>query len=326
MKDGVVLVLRDPLVHDEPPREAVLTIGNFDGVHLGHQNILAHVVERARELSVPATAMTFDPHPVKVLRPKDAPRLLTTLGQKLELLERHGIEVALVVPFTHRLRRMAAAEFVRRVLLERLAVREVYIGESFRFGADREGNVEVLQSMGADAGFTAHGMPSVQHGSEIVSSTRVRRLVAHGRVEEAAHLLGRALFADGRVFRGERLGRRLGFPTLNTQLENELFPARGVYITAVFIPSFGKTFPAVTNIGVRPTVYENYATTVESHLLDFSADVYHEDVRLFFLQRLRDERVFASPMALVAQIRRDVLLARSWFEAHPLASLELVTP
>ncbi|MCG6963070.1 MAG: bifunctional riboflavin kinase/FAD synthetase [Acidobacteria bacterium] len=326
MKGGIVLVLRDPLANDEPPRETVLTIGNFDGVHLGHQNILSKVVERAHQLSTPATAMTFDPHPAKVLRPKDAPRLLTTLGQKLELLGRYGVEVALVVPFTHRLRRMAASEFVRRALVDRLAVREVYIGEGFRFGADREGNVELLQSMGAETGFSAHGMPSVQDGAEAVSSTRVRRLVAHGRVDEAGRLLGRVLYADGRVFRGERLGRRLGFPTLNTQLENELFPARGVYITAVFIPSFGRTFPAVTNIGVRPTVYENYSTTVESHLLDFSADVYHEDVRLFFLQRLRDERVFSSPMALVAQIRRDVELARAWFDAHPLSSRELVTP
>jgi riboflavin kinase / FMN adenylyltransferase len=321
-----VLVLRDPLVSDEPPREAVLTIGNFDGVHLGHQDILRQVVERAQRMGVAATAMTFDPHPLKVLRPKDAPRLLTTLSQKLELLGRYGIDVALVVPFTHRLRRMAAADFVRRVLVERLAVREVFIGEGFRFGADREGTVELLRSMEAAGGYSAHGIRPVRRDAEAVSSTRIRRLVAHGRVEEAGSLLGRPLFVDGQVFRGERLGRKLGFPTLNTQVENELFPARGVYITAVFIPSFERTFPAVTNIGVRPTVYENYSTTVESHIIDFTADVYHESVRLSFLQRLRDERVFSSPMALVAQIRRDVVLARAWFEAHPLSSMELVTP
>ncbi len=319
-------VLLDPLVNDEPPRGAVLTIGNFDGVHLGHQELLRLVVERAGELGVTPAAVTFDPHPLKVLHPEAAPRLLTTLPQRLQLLERHGAAAALVLPFTQHLARMPAHTFVERVLVERFQVRELFVGSGFRFGADREGNVDLLAAMGREHGFEAIGVPAVMEGGEPVSSTRVRRLVAHGEVEGAWRLLGRPLFVDGQVFTGERLGRRLGFPTLNTALENELYPAHGVYVTAVHIPSFGRTFPAVTNIGVRPTVYENYTTTVESHLLDFTADVYREKVRIFFLARLREEKVFSSTMALVAQIRRDVEATRLWFLGHPLEGLDLVLP
>lgn len=319
-------ILRDPLANDEPPRGAVLTIGNYDGVHLGHQAIIRRVTARGDELGVPTAAMTFHPHPMKVLQPARAPRLMTTAEQRMELLARYGLDAALVVPFTHRLARMEAADFVRSVLVERLAVREIFIGEGFRFGADRRGTVELLRSMGADAGFEAHGVPAVEVDGEVVSSTRIRRLISRGKVEEASRLIGRPLFVDGRVFKGERLGRKLGFPTLNTDIVNEQYPAHGVYVTVVFIPSFGRRFAAVTNIGVRPTVYENYATTVESHLIDFSADVYKEDVRLFFLKRLRDERVFGSPMALVAQIRRDVEAARLFFSANPPDTLDLVHP
>lgn len=319
-------VLWDPLGRDDPPRGSVLTVGNFDGVHLGHQEILRTVVERAGKLDVPAAAMTFDPHPVKVLRPQEAPRLLTTMPQRLQLLARTGLDTTLVMPFVRELARMRAEEFVRRILVDRLAIREVHIGANFRFGADREGTVDLLRAMGRELGFEANGVPPVMVEGEVVSSTRVRRAVAHGRVEEAWRLLGRPLFVDGNVFRGERLGRKLGFPTLNIAVENELFPAHGVYITVVHIPSFGRSFPSVTNIGVRPTVYENYTTTVESHLLDFTADVYREKVRVFFMRRLRDEKVFGSTLELVAQIRRDVEETRLWFLNRPLESLELATP
>ncbi len=319
-------ILWDPMGRDDPPRGAVLSIGNFDGVHLGHQEILRTVVSRGRELELPAVAMTFDPHPLKVLRPQEAPRLLTTMPQRLQLLERMGLDATLVMPFAREFARMPADRFVREVLVERLAIREVHIGANFRFGADRGGSVDLLRSMGRELGFEANGVPPVVLDGEVVSSTRVRRAVAHGRVEAAWKLLGQPLFVDGSVFRGERLGRKLGFPTLNIEVENELFPAHGVYVTVVHIPSFGRNFPSVTNIGVRPTVYENYRTTVEAHLLDFTADVYRETVRLFFLARLREEKVFASTMQLVAQIRRDVEAARMWFLTHPPESLELVTP
>jgi riboflavin kinase/FMN adenylyltransferase len=321
-----VEVLRDPLGNDEPPRGSVLSIGNFDGVHLGHQAVLTHVVARAREHGAPALAMTFDPHPVKLLRPADAPRLLTTLDQRLALIARTGIETCLLVPFTHRVARMTAESFVREVMVERLAVREVYIGKNFRFGADRGGDVALLNRLGAELGFDAASSPIVEQGGGIVSSTRVRESVAEGKVQEAAGLLDRAVFIDGRVLEGKRLGRTLGFPTLNIEVENELHPNHGVYVTAVHIPSFNRTFPAVTNIGVRPTVYRDSLTTVESHLLDFTADVYGETVRLFFLRRLREERTFESTTQLMAQIRSDVEAAHGFFEERSIEQLPLVLP
>ena len=319
-------ILRDPLGNDDLPQGAVISIGSFDGVHIGHQAVLTHVVDRARSMGVAAVAMTFDPHPIKLLRPGVAPRLLTTLEQRLALIAQTGIETSLVVPFTHRLARMSAADFVRDVLVDRLAVREVYIGDNFRFGADRGGDVELLTSMGAELGFEAAAAPIVEAEGSVVSSTRVRQAVADGRVEEVVALLGRSVFLDGAVLEGKRLGRTLGFPTLNIEVENELSPSNGVYITAVHIPSFARTFPAVTNIGVRPTVYQNSLTTVESHLLDFTADVYQEQVRLFFLERVREERRFESTLDLMAQIRRDVGQARDYFDHHPLDDLPLVLP
>lgn len=319
-------VLRDPLGNDEPPRGAVLSIGNFDGVHIGHQAVLTHVVDRARSMGAPSVAMTLDPHPIKLLRPGDAPRLLTNLDQRLELIARTGIGTTLVLPFTHRLARMSADAFVRDVLVERLAVREVYIGKNFRFGADRGGDVELLRTMGDRYGFRAASAPIVEAEGGVVSSTRVREAVTAGRVEEAAKLLARAVFVDGPVLEGKRLGRTLGFPTLNIEMENEIEPRHGVYVTAVHIPSFGRTFPAVTNIGVRPTVYQNSLTTIESHLLDFTADVYGERIRLFFLLRLREERAFNSTLQLMSQIRLDVDRARRFFEEHPVDTQPLVLP
>jgi riboflavin kinase/FMN adenylyltransferase len=321
-----VEVFRDPLGLDEPPRGALLSIGNFDAVHIGHQTILRHVAERSRELGTVAAAMTLDPHPVKLLRPRQAPKLVTTLDQRLQLIERTGIECCLVLPFTHRLARMAAEDFVRDVLVGRLAVREVYIGANFKFGNDRGGDVELLKRMGSELGFDAAGAPTVEVAGEVVSSTRVRASIADGRVGETAELLGRYMYVDGSVLEGKRLGRKLGFPTINVQWENELIPQRGVYVTATHIPSFNRTFPSVTNLGVRPTVYENSIATMESHLLDFSGDVYREEVRLFFLDRIRDEQHFNSTTQLMAQINRDVQTTRDWFAVRSIPSLDLVLP
>jgi riboflavin kinase/FMN adenylyltransferase len=321
-----VEIYRDPLGSDEPPRGSVLSIGNFDGVHIGHQAVLRHVVARGAELGTTGAALTLEPHPVKLLRPREAPRLVTTLPQRLQLIERTGIGATLVVPFTRQLARSSAEDFVREVLVRRLAIREVYIGANFRFGADRGGDVELLRGMGRELGFVAESAPTVEHGGAVVSSTRVRQTLADGRVGEAAGLLGRYSFVDGEVLEGKRLGRRLGFPTLNIGWENELVPSKGVYVTAVHIPSFMRTFPSVTNIGVRPTLYENSHVTMECHLLNFTADVYRERVRLFFLERLRDELHFASTTKLMVQIKDDVAAARAFCAAHPMNALDLVLP
>jgi len=319
-------VLRDPLGSDRPARGGVLSIGNFDGVHLGHQAILGHVADRGASLSVPAAAMTFDPHPVKLLRPSHAPRLVTTLEQRLELIGRTGVDTTLVVPFTHRLARMEAEAFVRDVLVDRLAIREVYIGRNFRFGADRRGDVDMLRALGRQLGFEADAAPIVQVRGEAVSSTRVREAVAAGDLTTAGELLGRAHFLDGQVAEGRRLGRSLGFPTLNLDCQNELLPTGGVYVTAVHLAGLGRVFRSVTNVGVRPTVSDERMLSVETHVLDFSADVYGDRVRLFLLDRLREERRFESTAELTEQIGRDVDDTRRWFEGRPMASLELVRP
>lgn len=306
-------LLRDPSPSADLPRGGVVTIGNFDGVHRGHQVLIRGAVARARELDVPAVVLTFHPHPEKVLRPASGLKLLASPEQRAQLMSRLEVDSLVELSFTRAFAATAAEDFVKVVLARRLAPREVRLGANFRFGEGRRGDVALLEAMGGSLGFTVIGMHPVIENGLPISSTRVRRAVLDGAVTDAAVLLDRAHFMDGRVYSGERMGRHLGFPTLNIQPDNELLPAQGVYITAVQIPSFGRVFPSVTNIGVRPTVYENYRETVETHVLDFTADVYNEPVRLFFLARVRDEMRFASSVALAAQIRQDVGEARQHF-------------
>jgi len=317
-------ILRNPAASSDLPRGGVVTVGNFDGVHRGHQMLLTGAVGRARELGVPAVALTFDPHPEKVLRPESGLRLVTTRTQKAQLLELLGLDTLVELGFDRRFAATSAAEFAREFLFHRLAPAEVRLGTNFRFGAGRMGDVNFLSVVGYELGFTVVGVEPLLEGGEVISSTRLRHEIAHGHAGEVWRLQGRPYFVDGTVYRGERMGRKLGFPTINVEVENELLPAHGVYVTAVHIPSFSRVFPSVTNIGVRPTVYENYHVTVESHVLDFTGDVYQEPVRLYVLKRLRDEMVFASSVELVAQIRRDVDAARLYFATNSLAEMELV--
>ena len=317
-------ILRDPAPSSDLPRRGVVTIGNFDGVHRGHRMLLEGAVARARELDVPAVALTFDPHPERVLRPESGLKLVTTKAQKAQLLDRLGVDTLVEIGFDRRLAATTADGFAREFLFRRLVPAEVRLGSNFRFGAGRLGDVGFLSVVGHELGFSVVGVEPLLEGGEVISSTRVRREIAHGHAEEVWRLLGRPYHVDGNVYRGERMGRRLGFPTINVEVENELLPAHGVYVTAVHIPSFSRVFPCVTNIGVRPTVYENYKVTVESHLLKFAGDVYREPVRLYFLRRLRDEMVFASSMELVAQIRRDVQSAELYFSTRGLPEAELI--
>ena len=317
-------IVRNPTSSSDLPRGGVVTIGNFDGVHRGHQMLIQDAVARARELGVAAVALTFEPHPERVLRPESGLRLLATSGQRAQLLARCGIDALVELAFDRRFAATSAEELAREFLHRRLAPREVRLGSNFRFGARRMGDVALLERMGAQLSFAVVGVEPLLDGGEPISSTRVRREVAHGRVEEAAALLGRVVLVDGRVYSGERMGRRLGFPTINVGVDNELIPAHGVYVTGLHIPSFGKVFQSVTNIGVRPTIYENYHVTVESHVLDFIADVYREEVRVFFYRRLRDERVFPSSVELVTQILEDVESARLCFLQHGMRDDELV--
>jgi riboflavin kinase/FMN adenylyltransferase len=306
-------VIRDPFRASDLPRTGIVTIGNFDGVHLGHRKILEAVVARAREVSRPAVAITFEPHPMVILKPDHAPRRIQTLRQKEEVLEALGIDLLLVIPFTRDFSLTEPEEFVRRLLCERLGASELYIGHHFAFGRGKRGDLALLRRLGPECGFSASGIDEVSYEGEPISSTRIRNAIGRGDITDANAMLGREYELDGIVSKGDRVGRKIGYPTINLAPENELYPVDGVYVTQIEIRSFGRRFDCVTNIGSRPTVYEDYATTIETYVLDFSSDVYGEKVRLFFFGRLREERKFPSVMALTEQIGRDIEETRKYF-------------
>ena len=306
-------VIRDPMRSTDLPRGGVGTIGNFDGVHLGHRRILEDVVSRAREIGRPSFAITFEPHPMAVLRPDRAPRRIQTLRQKEEAIEAIGVDALLVIPFTRDFSLIEPEEFVRDLLAQRLRASEIHVGAHFAFGRGKRGDLALLSRLGSECGFSAQAVEEVFYAGEPVSSTRIRRALDRGAMDEATAMLGRPYELDGIVSRGDRLGHRIGVPTINLEPETDLAPADGVYVTEIEIRSFDRRFQSVTNIGRRPTLYEDYTTTIETFVLDFSSDVYGDRVRLFFLERLREERKFPSVIELKEQIQRDIESSRAYF-------------
>ena len=298
---------------DPPPRwhNPVLALGNFDGLHRGHMKIIDRVRQRAGERGGTSAAMTFEPHPPRVVRPDKAPALLMTREQKIEALSRSGMQGVAVVRFTHDLSLWDPEKFVRTVLVEWMRVSEVWVGANFLFGHERAGTFTALRSLGARYGFRAEKIDPVRYKDFVVSSTRIRRLVAEGRVDEAGALLGHHYFLDGSVVSGAGRGREIGVPTANVATENELAPPTGVYAT--FVTVDGVVHPAVTNIGMRPTFGDVEKPVIETHVLDVERDLYGSTVRLSFVQRLRDERAFADVDALRAQIDADCRSARRLF-------------
>jgi riboflavin kinase/FMN adenylyltransferase len=298
---------------DAPARwnQPVLAVGNFDGLHRGHMKIIDRVRRRAGERAGTPAAMTFDPHPPRIVRPDKAPPLLMTKEQRIEALARSGMQGVAVVRFTRELSQWEPEAFVRAVLVEWLHVVEVWVGANFLFGHNREGNFSVLRSLGARYGFRAEKIDPVRYKDFVVSSTRIRRLVGEGRVDEAAALLGHHYFIDGTVVRGAGRGRELGFPTANLRTENELIPPAGVYATTVTLDDV--LYPSVTNVGMRPTFGDVDQMTIETHLFDVDRNLYDSTVRLSFVQRLRDERAFPDIDALRAQIDADCRSARRLF-------------
>ena len=296
-----------------PPRwvRPVLALGNFDGVHRGHRKILDRLKRVAGEHNATPVVMTFDPHPPRIVRPDKAPPLLMTKAQKLEALRDAGVQGAAIVRFTPELSRWDPEMFVRIVMVDWLGVSEVWVGANFLFGHDRAGNFTLLRALGARYGFKAEKIDPVRYKDFVVSSTRIRRLVAEGRVDEAGALLGHQYRIDGTVVAGDQRGRTLGFPTANLCTENELLPPHGVYATTARV---GETVHAsVTNIGTRPTVDQSGHTVIETHIFDLDKDLYGAPIRLGFVQRLRDERAFESLDLLRAQIDNDCRRARVLF-------------
>src|SRR5215207_11630233 len=298
---------------DPSPRwhNPVLALGNFDGLHRGHMKIIDRVRQRAGERGGTSAAMTFEPHPPRIVRPDKAPALLMTREQKIEALTRSGMQGVAVVRFTHDLSLWDPERFVRTVLVEWMRVSEVWVGANFLFGHERAGTFTGLRSLGARYGFRAEKIDPVRYKDFVVSSTRIRRLVAEGRVDEAGALLGHHYFIDGTVARGDGRGRQLGFPTANLRTDNELPPPSGVYATTATIDDV--VYASVTNIGTRPTFGESEQVIIEVHIFDYSQDIYDRQLRLSFVQRLRDERAFASLDELRAQIEADCQRARVLF-------------
>ncbi len=291
------------------------TIGNFDGVHLGHQAILASVIDAAKKRSAPSLLITFDPHPLAVVAPSRGPKLLQTRRQKLETLEATGLDGMLLLPFDRELAALTGEEFFESYLAARLRFATVHVGSNFRFGRARGGDIRLLQTLGAELSFSVVAVPPVTVEGETVSSSAIRTAIEEGDVTRARAFLGRPFAVTGEVVRGEGRGRLLEFPTANVAVDNETIPRRGVYVTETM--AFGSRFPSITNVGVRPT-FGGATLSVESHLIDVDEDLYGERVEVRFLARLRDEVKFAGPSELADQLARDHAAATSYFSGLTL--------
>ena len=305
-------VIRDPAACPQPADGTVVTIGAYDGVHLGHRALIERVRSMAATLECQSAVVTFDRHPAMVVRPESAPKLLTDLDQKLELLAEAKVDYVLVVHFDEERSHESAEDFVHEVLVGCLAAKAVVVGHDFHFGHGRRGNVPMLQAMGAELGFDVLGIKLVAEDDEPISSTRIRRLLGDGEVASAAALLGRPHEVRGVVERGDARGRDLGFPTANVAVPGEIqLPADGIYAGWYARPD-GSRVPAAISLGRRPTFYENAdKSLLEAHLLDFSGDLYGERARVQFIARLRGEERFERVEDLVAQMEKDVAATRA---------------
>jgi len=294
-------------------RNPVLTIGNFDGVHVGHQRIFQLVKEKAKEIGGESIVYTFEPHPVEVLAPERRPLWITTLDEKLRLIEEQGIDAIILANFTLKFASQIPEEFVRNILYDQIKVRQVFVGHDFTFGKDRRGNIALLKELGQKLGFTAEVVEAVRVGGTVVSSTRIREFVQKGEMQEAAKLLGRNYLLTGKVIHGHGRGsKKLGFPTANLKTTGVLFPKPGIY--AVWAIYEGKRYEGVANLGWNPTFHDQ-KFSFEVHILHFNQEIYGEPLRAEFVERLRDEVTFRGPEELIAQIKKDISRAKNFLKS-----------
>lgn len=291
-------------------KPSVVTIGNFDGVHRGHQKILQGVVERAKEGDLLAAVLTFYPHPARVLRPDAAPGLLATLQQRLSAFNKAGIDAALVMRFDAELAKVSAEDFVQRFLVGAMRARAVLVGANFRFGHRQAGDVSLLTELGSQFGFEVEVVPPLVEGGIVVSSTAIRQAVREGRMEDAQKLLGRPFALDGEIRPGTGQGRKLVVPTLNLATEQEVLPPNGVYVTEAVVGD--RVYRSATNVGVRPT-FDGTRLAIESHLFDFDESPTGGAMEVRFCKRLRDERKFSSPEELRDQVLKDIDEVKAYF-------------
>jgi riboflavin kinase/FMN adenylyltransferase len=297
-------------------RNPVVTLGNFDGVHLGHQRIFRQLIERASALDGESVVYTFEPHPIKILHPEKRVPLITTYEERAELVESIGVDVLLSAPFDRDFSQQSARDFVENVLHRGIGVREVLVGYNYAFGRGREGNTEFLREMGEELGFRVDIIPPVLLDGMAVSSSRVRGVVRKGDVGMAGQMLGRPFSLEGVVQEGHRRGKLLGYPTANLALENELVPKPGVYAVRVLAPDHPYILGGMANLGTNPT-FGDEAMSFEVHIFDFDADLYGKRLRVKFVERLRDEKKFASADALVEQLRQDEEASRNILQRPP---------
>lgn len=293
-------------------RSTVLTLGVFDGLHLGHQKIMERVVERARAIGAVPTAITFDPHPRSVLYPENAPPLLQTLDQRLANFEILGIEQAIVIRFDQDFAGQDAEIFLRDTIYERLQAKEVYLGKGFAFGKNRGGNIALLRRMSRELGFFADEVEEVTLRGQRISSSKIRELLKDGRVNLVRRMLGRPYGVEGQIVRGDQRGRTIGFPTANLKPRNRVIPKYGVYATANLIDGVWRR--SITNVGVRPTFEGDNQPSIESYIFDFDGDLYGDVLRVRFLHRIRDERKFGGIEELKNQIAKDSNRALDYFK------------
>lgn len=296
----------------EPFKNAVITIGNFDGVHIGHQALFHELIERADAIGGTAVAMTFDPHPIRVITQNSHPPLITLNEQKLELIEKSGIDVLICLPFTMEFAKLSARTFVDDILVGRIGMKVIVVGSDYSFGNKREGNVDLLKQFAEEMDFSvvvADWIQATNGTSGRISSTAIRELVMDGQIENAAKMLGRNYQIRGTVAHGrDRGGKLLGIPTANINLQDELSPKVGVY--AVIVEHDGRRYPGVANIGYSPT-FDDHIFTVEAHILDFNKDIYGQKIMVNFVQRLRAEIKFTGIDQLVEQIQQDIADAKN---------------
>jgi len=293
----------------KPFTNAVITLGNFDGVHLGHQILFREALKRAVAIKGEAVVVTFFPHPLTALKPELAPEIITPLDRKTELILSYGLDYVVVIPFDREFARIRAREFVQDILFTRMGLRELVVGYDYSFGHNREGNIELLREMGAKLGFKVHMLDAIHRGETLVSSTTVRKLLREGDVAHVRELLARPYQLRGKVIEGRRVGGKLlGFPTANLDTsEVGMIPAKGVYAVEVMLGE--EALQGVCNIGVNPTFGDN-RLSVEAHIFDFDRDIYGQKIRLNFIERLRDEKKFSGLEELAQQIKRDAQKAR----------------
>jgi riboflavin kinase / FMN adenylyltransferase len=298
---------------------SVVTLGNFDGIHLGHQALLRHTVEEAKRLGYPSIVLTFEPHPLKVLAPERAPRLLLTYQDKLDLFQAYGVDIVIAQRFDRQFASITAEDFVRRFLVGRLRTKKLWVGRDLRFGQGRKAGTEDLMRVAPEVGFQVGVVEPILSNGVRISSSRIRELVEAGGVDEVQPMLGRYHFVSGRVVTGAGRGRKLGFPTANILSQTEVVPSNGIYATLIEVKN--RRWLSVSSIGVNPT-FGDGPRTLESFIFDLKTDIYGESVKLSFVKRIRDEQKFATVEDLIAQMHGDVDQAKAIFKRLRLVGPE----